>query len=96
MHRLVNVTIVRRSVIAGLIFIGATSVLMLTFGAWVSWGFDSWTDRGFFERVEHGYKTIAAAEPRRVCVIDSTQPLEVVKAAVWQRVEPLLPEAQTG
>lgn len=45
-----NVTIVRRSVIAGLIFIGATSVLMLTFGAWVSWGFDSWTDRGFFER----------------------------------------------
>ena len=53
-------------------------------------------DRGFFERVEHGYKTIAAAEPRRVCVIDSTRPLEVVKAAVWQRVEPLLPEAQGG
>jgi dTMP kinase len=53
-------------------------------------------DRDFFERVEHGYKTIAAAEPRRVCVIDSTRPLEVVKVAVWQRVEPLLPEAQSG
>jgi dTMP kinase len=53
-------------------------------------------DRDFFERVEHGYKTIAAAEPRRVCVIDSTRPLEAVKAAVWQRVERLLPEAQTG
>ena len=53
-------------------------------------------DRDFFERVEHGHKTIAAAEPRRVCVIDSTRPLEVVKAAVWQRVEALLAEAQTG
>ncbi|PYL01168.1 MAG: dTMP kinase [Verrucomicrobia bacterium] len=50
-------------------------------------------DRDFFGRVEDGYKAIAAAEPRRVCVIDSTQPLETVKDAVWQRVEPLLAEA---
>ena len=51
-------------------------------------------DRDFFERVENGYKAIAAAEPRRVCVIDSTQPLATVRAAIWLRVEPLLAEAK--
>ena len=51
-------------------------------------------DRDFFERVENGYKAIAAAEPRRVCVIDSTQPLATVRAAIWRRVEPLLAEAK--
>ena len=51
-------------------------------------------DRDFFERVENGYKAIAAAEPRRVCVIDSTQPLASVRAAIWRRVEPLLTETK--
>ena len=51
-------------------------------------------DRDFFERVENGYKAIAAAEPRRVCVIDSTQPLAAVRAAIWRRVKPLLAEAK--
>jgi len=48
------------------------------------------SDRAFFRRVEEGYQAIAAAEPRRFCVIDSTQPLESVKAAIWQGIEPLL------
>ena len=47
-------------------------------------------DRDFFKRVEEGYRSIAAAEPQRVYAVDSTQPLEVVKSAIWQRVEPLL------
>ena len=44
-------------------------------------------DRDFFLRVENGYRAIAAAEPERVVVIDSTQPVELVAAAIWQRVE---------
>jgi dTMP kinase len=50
-------------------------------------------DRDFFERVEQGYKSIAAADPVRVCTIDSTQPLETVRSAVWQRTEQLLAQA---
>ena len=46
--------------------------------------------RDFFQRVEAGYKAIAAAEPRRVLTIDSTQPVAAATAAIWQRVEPLL------
>jgi dTMP kinase len=46
--------------------------------------------REFFDRVDKGYQAIAAAEPDRVSVIDSTQPLETVRAAIWRRVEPLL------
>jgi thymidylate kinase len=46
--------------------------------------------RDFFQRVEHGYTAIAAAEPWRVMAIDSTQPVEAVTAEIWRRVEPLL------
>ena len=52
--------------------------------------------REFFQRVENGYKAIAAAEPRRVLAIDSTQPVETVTAAIWRRVEPLLEPTKTG
>ena len=52
--------------------------------------------REFFQRVENGYKAIAAAEPRRVLAIDSTQPVEAVTAAIWRRVEPLLEQTKTG
>ena len=52
--------------------------------------------RDFFQRVENGYKAIAAAEPRRVLAIDSTQPVETVTAAIWRRVEPLLEQTKTG
>ena len=52
--------------------------------------------RDFFQRVENGYKAIAAAEPGRVWAIDSTQPVEAVTAAIWRRVEPLLEQTKTG
>jgi dTMP kinase len=47
-------------------------------------------DRSFFERVEEGYRAIAAAEPQRVWMIDSTRGVDEVKAEIWQRTESLL------
>lgn len=47
-------------------------------------------DRGFFERVEEGYRKLATAEPDRIKSIDATQPVERVSEAIWMAVEPLL------
>lgn len=47
-------------------------------------------DRSFFERVAQGYRSLAAAEPGRVRVVDGTRPVPEVSAAVWELVEPLL------
>ncbi|MGD0814483.1 MAG: dTMP kinase [Verrucomicrobiota bacterium] len=47
-------------------------------------------DRGFFERVEQGYRKLAAAEPGRVRAIDGTLPADRVSQAIWKAVEPLL------
>ena len=47
-------------------------------------------DRAFFERVQQGFKTIAAAEPRRIRIIDATQSIEVVSGKIWDKVAPLL------
>ena len=47
-------------------------------------------DREFFERVARGYQAIAAAEQQRVKVVSATSPVEVVAAAVWLHVAPLL------
>jgi dTMP kinase len=46
-------------------------------------------DRSFFERVEAGYKQLAAAEPERVRTIDATATLEEVTRVIWSVVEPL-------
>lgn len=46
--------------------------------------------RAFFERVHEGYRAIAAAEPKRVRVIDATRGVEEVSAKIWAAVEPLL------
>jgi len=46
-------------------------------------------DRHFFERVEKGYHAIAAAEPKRVRIIDATQSVEVVSARIWELVAPV-------
>jgi dTMP kinase len=46
--------------------------------------------RSFFERVEHGYKEIARAEPERIRTLDATRDLNVVSGEVWKHVEPLL------
>lgn len=47
-------------------------------------------DREFFKRVEAGFRAVAAAEPARVRVIDATQPVESVAAAVWREVAPIV------
>ena len=47
-------------------------------------------DRSFFLRVANGYRAIAAAEPERVRTIDAAGSVEEVRAAIWQRVQPLL------
>jgi dTMP kinase len=48
------------------------------------------SDRDFFERVEAGYKAIAAAEPGRVCVLDSTRDPSEVEAEIRSRVSGLI------
>jgi len=46
-------------------------------------------DRSFFERVEAGYKKLAAEEPERVRGIDATAGQEEVSREIWRAVEPL-------
>jgi dTMP kinase len=46
-------------------------------------------DRSFFERVEAGYKKLAAQEPERVRSIDATASPEEVSREIWRAVEPL-------
>jgi dTMP kinase len=46
-------------------------------------------DRSFFERVEAGYKKLAAEEPERVRSIDATGSPEEVSGQIWRVVEPL-------
>jgi dTMP kinase len=50
-------------------------------------------DQKFFERVARGYEALAANEPQRVKIINGAQPVETVCAAIWERVQPLLPRA---
>ena len=47
-------------------------------------------DRSFFERVEHGFRTLANADPARIKWIDATQPIAAVAAEVWKQVESLI------
>jgi len=47
-------------------------------------------DRKFFERVEAGFKAIAAAEPKRLRVIDATATIEKVHEQIWPLISPLL------
>jgi len=47
-------------------------------------------DHAFFERVEQRFSAIAAAEPKRVRVLDATQPIERVHDQIWALVAPLV------
>ena len=47
-------------------------------------------DRSFFERVEKGYRAIAASEPQRVKSIAASATVKAVAAEVWRAIEPLL------
>ena len=47
----------------------------------------------FFARVAKGYEAIAAAEPVRIKVVDTTAPVETVCLKIWEFVQPLLPKA---
>jgi len=49
-------------------------------------------DRAFFERVEQGFQAIAAAEPKRVRVIDATAAVEGVQEQILKLVLPLVAE----
>ena len=45
--------------------------------------------RDFFERVDSGYRTLAAEEPDRIKWIDATQSVEAVEAACERVLRPL-------
>ncbi len=47
-------------------------------------------DRSFFERVATGYLAIAAAEPRRVRLVEADVNVQQLQAAIWKLVMPLL------
>jgi dTMP kinase len=49
-------------------------------------------DRSFFQRVEEGYKKLAAAEPERVRTIDATASQASVHDEIRKAVAPLLGE----
>ena len=49
-------------------------------------------DRDFFERVVKGFKAIAAAEPNRVRVVDSSGLPVTTFEKVWELVQPVLPK----
>jgi dTMP kinase len=48
-------------------------------------------DQSFFERVAHGYQSIAAAEPQRVRQLDATGAVPELEAEIWKLVRPFLP-----
>jgi dTMP kinase len=49
-------------------------------------------DRKFFERVEQGFAAIAAAEPGRFRVVESSGSMESVSERIWDLVRPVLPK----
>jgi len=49
-------------------------------------------DRDFFVRVAKGFKAVAAAEPNRICIVDSSSSVENTFAKIWELVQPVLPK----
>lgn len=50
------------------------------------------SDRAFFDRVDKGFATIAAAEPNRFKVIEASGSVEHVSVRIWELVRPVLPK----
>lgn len=50
------------------------------------------SDRAFFQRVDQGFATIAAAEPKRFRILDASGSIEHVSDRVWDLVRPVLPK----
>ncbi|HEX5365558.1 MAG TPA: dTMP kinase [Acidimicrobiales bacterium] len=46
----------------------------------------------FHDRVAHGYRALARADPRRWVTVDGSGPVNAVEAAVWEAVSTRLPE----
>ena len=49
-------------------------------------------DREFFKRVDQGFSAIAAAEPRRVRLVEASGSVENVFTKIWNLVQPALPK----
>ena len=49
-------------------------------------------DREFFRRVDQGFSAIAAAEPRRVRMVEASGSVENVFTKIWSLVQPALPK----
>ncbi|MSQ25192.1 MAG: dTMP kinase [Dehalococcoidia bacterium] len=45
----------------------------------------------FHRRLRSGFLRLAKEEPHRILVMDATRPADAIAAAVWRRVQPLLP-----
>lgn len=53
-------------------------------------------DQAFFDRVDLGYRSLAAAEPERVRCVDAVGSVEAVADRVWALVAPRLPAVPPG
>lgn len=49
-------------------------------------------DRQFFDRVDRGFATIAAAEPQRFRMVEASGSIEGVSDRIWDLVRPVLPK----
>ena len=49
-------------------------------------------DRQFFERVDRGFAAMAAAEPNRFRVVETSGSMESVSDQIWDLVRPVLPK----
>ncbi|HWY29246.1 MAG TPA: dTMP kinase [Candidatus Acidoferrum sp.] len=49
-------------------------------------------DQDFFDRVAKGFTALLAREPERVRLVDGSPAVELVGAAIWELVEPILPK----
>ncbi len=48
-------------------------------------------DQAFFERVEEGYRAIAAVETKRIKTISASGTIQELESEIWQALAPLLP-----